>query len=117
MKPHLTGLAPWSPKVQIKIERLPAVVGRAAEADVRIGHDSWISRVHCEISDLAGTLIVRDLGSKHGTFVNGMKVAEAWLLPGDRLIIGMTSLKVDYERQKRAAEDEPRVGTEVAPLA
>ena len=97
MKLQLTSLAPWTTEIQIEVESFPAVVGRGFHADVRLG-DHYVSRVHCEISDLNGTLVVRDLGSKHGTFVNGVKVAQAQLLPGDRLTIGVTSLKVDYQR-------------------
>lgn len=100
MKLQLTRLAPWTTELQIEVSSLPAVIGRASHADVRLD-DHYISRVHCEISDLNGTLVVRDLGSKHGTFVNGVKVAQAQLLPGDRMTIGVTSLSVDYQQTER----------------
>jgi pSer/pThr/pTyr-binding forkhead associated (FHA) protein len=72
-------------------------LGRNEHADVRLD-DRWASRVHCEVSDLNGTLVVRDLGSKYGTYVNGQKVTQAPLLPGDRLTVGMSSFEVQYER-------------------
>jgi pSer/pThr/pTyr-binding forkhead associated (FHA) protein len=68
-------------------------------ADVRLD-DPCVSRVHCEVSDLNGTLVVRDLGSKHGTYVNGQKVTQAPLLPGDRLTVGVSSFEVQYERRR-----------------
>lgn len=101
MKLRLTSLAPRTPGLQIELENFPAVIGRSSHADVRLD-DHYISRVHCEISELNNTLVVRDLGSKHGTFVNGVKVADqAHLLPGDRLTIGLTSLSVDYRRSAK----------------
>ena len=50
-------------------------------------------------SQLNGTLAVRDLDSRNGTFANGQKVAEAVLLPGDELLLGMTRLNVAYKRR------------------
>jgi pSer/pThr/pTyr-binding forkhead associated (FHA) protein len=42
-------------------------------------------------------LLVRDLGSKHGTFVNDGQVTESVLKPGDKLNIGLTTLVAAYE--------------------
>lgn len=98
MRIKLTSIDPWARQDRIVVEKLPAVVGRAADADVCLA-DQWVSRNHCEIYELKGTLAVRDLGSRHGTFVNGLRVRETILLPGNRLSLGMTTLKVDYKRQ------------------
>ena len=57
-----------------------------------------MSRVHCEISEIDGILLVRDLDSHNGTLVNGEHIKEAHLLPGDRLTVGLTSFEVQYER-------------------
>ena len=50
--------------------RLPAILGRDLKSDVRLA-DPWVSRLHGELNEIDGTLVVRDLGSKHGIFVNG----------------------------------------------
>ena len=42
-------------------------------------------------------LLVRDLGSRHGTYVNGQQVTEARLAPGDELCIGLTHFLAEYE--------------------
>jgi predicted component of type VI protein secretion system len=52
--------------------------------------DPWVSRLHCEIEDADGKICVRDLGSKHGVFLNGLRVTYAQLNPGDRLTLGTT---------------------------
>ena len=65
------------------------------EADVRV-RDQWVSRRHCQLDLRDGVLVVRDLGSKHGTWVNHRRVEEATVLPGDELNIGVTTLRADY---------------------
>jgi pSer/pThr/pTyr-binding forkhead associated (FHA) protein len=80
------------------VERFPAIVGRGSLATVHLD-DGFVSRLHCEIDRLDRTLTIRDLGSRHGTFVNGLKVSQAPLLPGDKLTVGITNLSVYYDRE------------------
>ena len=79
------------------VTRLPAVLGRDPGSDVRLA-DPSASRTHCALNEINGTLVVRDLGSKHGVFVNGQKVDESHALPGDWLTLGRTRVKVHYRR-------------------
>ena len=72
------------------------VIGRAQDADVRI-EDDCISRSHCEITSINGTLWVRDLGSTNGLLVNGFHETQSHLMPGDRLTLGETSFRVEYQ--------------------
>jgi pSer/pThr/pTyr-binding forkhead associated (FHA) protein len=110
MKAKLIGLGNCGPKTRIVLDKLPVVIGRNPEADVRV-NDRWISRVHCEISEISGTLLVRDLDSRNGTAVNGQYIKEAHLLPGDRLTVGLTSFEVRYKcRQRRSMVMAPRSG-------
>jgi len=52
-----------------------------------------VSRVHCRLTALAnGELEVRDLDSTNGTFVNGDRIENALLSPGDRLQVGRVEL-------------------------
>lgn len=100
MTVRLVSLTPGEPTGSTTIGQLPAVIGRNPHADVSL-HDCWASRVHCEISEISGILLVRDLDSHNGTLVNGQYVKEAHLLPGDRLTIGLTSFEVQYKRQRK----------------
>lgn len=63
------------------------VLGRANECDLRIPTRD-VSRRHCEIEVGLATVLVRDLGSSNGTYLNGRRIAEAPLTPGDRLAVG-----------------------------
>jgi pSer/pThr/pTyr-binding forkhead associated (FHA) protein len=57
-------------------------------------NDRWASRHHCELSSADGRLRIRDLASKHGTFVNERRIDECELSAGDRIMIGLTALIV-----------------------
>ena len=59
-------------------------IGRALECDISILEPA-LSRKHAEIEPVDGKLIIRDLGSANGTYVNGEKVDELSLKDRDLL--------------------------------
>jgi signal transduction histidine kinase len=72
-------------------EREPQLLGRSSEA-LHLT-DATVSRRHAELTPDDGTWTLRDLGSRHGTFVNGVRLAGAVeLRPGDRVRLGDTEL-------------------------
>ena len=71
---------------------LPQRIGRGPEVTIPLDADLNVSRTHAEIYEWMGTLRVRDLGSIHGTLVNGVPVTDQAILPGDRLSVGGTML-------------------------
>ncbi len=74
-------------------------VGRAPPADV-ILRDVEISRSHCRVSQDAGALMIADLKSTNGTFVDGRRIgAPVKLTDGCMIRIGRHQLK--YERRTR----------------
>ena len=67
----------------------PQLIGRSSEA-MPID-DSTISRRHAELTPDAGLWYIRDLQSRNGTWVNGVKIAERMRLrPGDQVRVGST---------------------------
>lgn len=67
---------------------MPAIVGRAVDADVSV-EGVGVSRMHAQIErDESGGFAVLDLGSANGTFVNGVRVQRAGLVAGDHIRIG-----------------------------
>ena len=69
-------------------------VGRQDECQIRI-KSSQVSRRHCELFEKKGMLLVKDLGSSNGTFVNGKKIQGQQVLePGDELMVGQVTLRV-----------------------
>jgi pSer/pThr/pTyr-binding forkhead associated (FHA) protein len=63
------------------------VIGRRQDCDLCVPL-MVVSRKHCEINQDQGHLRLRDLGSRNGTLVNGEKINEVDLGPGDRIAIG-----------------------------
>src|SRR5262245_52778586 len=64
------------------------VFGRDPECDVSEDGDSLLSRRHSEFALGPSGVVVRDLGSRNGTFVNGVKTVESPVTPGDVVQIG-----------------------------
>ncbi len=64
-----------------------AVLGRREDCQVRIPLAN-VSRQHCEIVVESGDLLVRDLGSSNGTFINGDRIQEHKIKAGDLLTVG-----------------------------
>lgn len=69
-------------------------IGRSMEADLII-KDERISRVHWEIQRAMGGFVIRDLGSRNGTWVNDQRVEEQKLKFGDRIRLGNTIITFD----------------------
>lgn len=73
---------------EIPLDRDSIVIGRDEGARLRIPLPS-VSRRHCELlMSKDDELVVKDLGSSNGTFVNGKKVRHQELSPGDLLAVG-----------------------------
>jgi hypothetical protein len=68
-----------------------AVLGRSRDCEITI-EDPNISRRHAEIRLDNGTWSIVDLGSTNGIEVNGERVSEARLEPGDQILIGRTEV-------------------------
>ncbi len=68
------------------------LVGRGPDCDLRFPPETrGVSRRHCVIASVNGQLLVQDLNSSCGTYINGRPLApgrQARLKPGDRLFLG-----------------------------
>ncbi len=115
--PHQSGLAMQVKLIVVsgRVNRtevqltLPAVLGRSREADLTLGHPS-ISRQHCRLVEQNGVVVVQDLDSTNGTFVEDQRVEEAVLEPGARLRIGPLTFVVVYDRPRTPSQpDEPEL--------
>jgi hypothetical protein len=70
------------------------LIGRHHACDIVIS-DLTVSRRHARLAFRDGRWILRDLNSKNGTTVNGLRVGRCELRPGDRLALGDHVLLVD----------------------
>lgn len=89
------------------VREFPAVIGRETSSHIRL-NDDMASRRHAELEFRDGRLLLRDLLSTNGTFVNDDLVSEVELSAGDRIRIGRSILEVSETRtQVRPAEAKP----------
>lgn len=73
----------------------PIVMGRSSSCDIKLSDDKISSR-HLAIKlNKANRVIIKDLGSTNGTYLNGLKVDESYLMIADQLMIGAVSLWID----------------------
>ena len=75
----------------VNIDKPLFTIGRRTETDLRLpGAD--ISRLHAEIAldRDSGACVIRDRESRFGTFVNGERIAERTLAPGDQIRFGQS---------------------------
>jgi hypothetical protein len=84
------------------LTQFPAVIGRSGDADVRL-HDRRVSRRHCEIYELDGVPAIRDLNSRNGTCVNGIRTTEALLAPNCTISLG----SIRIEACSQSTEEGP----------
>ena len=86
---RLDPIDPEAPPISLKPDH-PATIGRSLQCDVTLAAEA-ISRRHLELVPRGGRWLVSDLGSRHGTYLNGLRLApnESTVLGnGDRVQIG-----------------------------
>ncbi len=69
-------------------------VGRVEDNALQIA-DPSVSSHHCEVLLKDGDVVIRDLNSTNGSFINGEKITETILKPGQTLKLGNIELRID----------------------
>ncbi len=82
------------------------VVGRAPTSDIPV-IDPTISRRHAEIELRDGSIVVRDLGSSNGTFLNGTRVDSATAVAGDTITFGKVAFRLQQIAPAASATAAP----------
>jgi pSer/pThr/pTyr-binding forkhead associated (FHA) protein len=87
-------------------------IGRVEDNTFHIA-DPSVSSHHCEVQLRGSDIVIRDLNSTNGTFINGNKIEESILKPGQILRLGQVELKLEVEG---AAATVPAPGSTPAPM-
>jgi len=82
-------------------------IGTHESNDLRLT-DTRVSRFHCEIVVEGANARIRDLGSRNGTVVDGVRVVEAFLRGGSTIVVGGVSLRFDLLQQVKRLPISPR---------
>jgi len=94
---HLTGARQGESDV---FNDVPLTIGRLPASDLRLGiYDTRASARHAEIVTDRQDIVLRDVGSTNGTFVNGKKLSFAVLNSGDIVEFGTGGPKLQFEIQ------------------
>ncbi|HTY87336.1 MAG TPA: FHA domain-containing protein [Candidatus Acidoferrum sp.] len=79
---------------ELNVDR--TTIGRVEDNMFQIAEAS-VSSHHCEVHLRGSEVLIRDLNSTNGTFINGEKVTESPLKPGQTLRLGNVELKLEVE--------------------
>jgi phosphoserine phosphatase RsbU/P len=94
--PRLVVIEPNGVRREVSIAAFPFRIGRQAGNELTL-RDSRISRQQAQITNVNGAMVLEDLGSRHGTYINGEKSLRHELQPKDRVDFGMAdSYKLIY---------------------
>jgi sigma-B regulation protein RsbU (phosphoserine phosphatase) len=86
--PRLVVIEPNGVRREVAIGTTPYRIGRQAGNELTL-RDSRISRQQAQILAVDGAMVLEDMGSRHGTFVNGQKTLRHELKPKDQVDFGM----------------------------
>jgi len=95
IKPKLMVVDGHATKDEIDL-KLPMTIGREQGLGLVISHP-LVSRRHCQLTRRGEVVFLKDLDSANGTTVNGQRVKEVALKPGDKLTIGPLTFIVVYQ--------------------
>jgi predicted component of type VI protein secretion system len=79
---------------ELKVEK--TTVGRLDDNAFQVAEPS-VSSHHCEIILKGNDVVIKDLNSTNGTFINGEKITEATLKPGQILRLGQIELRLESD--------------------
>jgi serine phosphatase RsbU (regulator of sigma subunit) len=94
----------------VPIDRVPFTIGRGIDCHLCLPHPQ-VSRDHAVIDRDGDGYLLRDSSSRHGTFVNGMRVTVTHLRSGDRIALGPETPESDvliFENQEKESTSTTR---------
>jgi predicted component of type VI protein secretion system len=101
---------------EVPVGSRPVAIGRSPDNDLPVDNLA-VSNYHARVYFEAGRLVVEDLDSLNGTFVNDLRVERATLHDGDSIWVGKHHIKVDasgdspvpWDTGRKAAASAPRI--------
>jgi pSer/pThr/pTyr-binding forkhead associated (FHA) protein len=79
---------------ELKVDK--TTIGRVEDNTFEIAESS-VSSHHCEVLLKGSDVLVRDLNSTNGTFINGQKISESVLKPGQILRLGQVEMRLETD--------------------
>ncbi|HWF12642.1 MAG TPA: FHA domain-containing protein [Candidatus Acidoferrales bacterium] len=92
---------------EVPLGTRPVTIGRAPDNDIQIDNLA-VSNYHARVYVEAGSLVVEDLNSLNGSFLNDIRVERAMLKDGDAILIGKHEILVDQANDATHSLDAMR---------
>ena len=104
-KAHLRLLDAGDEQPVFELSAEETTIGRLSDSDIVITNP-YVSRRHAKVIRRGGAFFVSDINSTHGTFVNGSRVSEQRLLPGDRISLGHDQVQLLFQDSEQIPEQQ-----------
>ncbi len=99
---------------EVEVGANPIGIGRAPDNALHVDNLA-VSSHHARIFNDGGKLVVEDMNSLNGTFVNSQRITRATLKPGDIVTVGKHSIEVRGEAEAIAGAPVPAAPAKPAP--
>jgi pSer/pThr/pTyr-binding forkhead associated (FHA) protein len=99
---------------ELNVDR--TTIGRVEDNTFQIA-DPSVSSHHCEVLLRGGDVLIRDLNSTNGTFINDAQITESVLKPGQKLRLGQIELKLEADATAPPAAAPKAPAAPAAPAA
>jgi len=83
------------PSARVETSQPVTLIGSRRDCDLSINHAD-VSKLHCALVNTGSAIIVADLCSRAGTFINGRRVSVASVAPGNELRVGPVAVDVEF---------------------
>src|ERR1022692_3230428 len=93
---------------ELKVDK--TTVGRVEDNTFQIA-DASVSSHHCEVLLRGTEVVVKDLNSTNGTFINEEKISESVLKPGQKLRLGQIELSLETGDAPFSSAPAPAAGS------
>lgn len=93
-------------KKKFDLNQKSTQIGKKEDCDIVL-LDNTVSRHHIAIEMTSDSYLLKDLESTNGTYINGLKVKEAYLTPGDIIKIGNSEIEFTAFDEKVRIEPSP----------
>ena len=94
--PYLSIVHPRDAILSFELTEEGLILGRGLKCDVQLPA-GVISRRHCKVSCVGQSIVVEDLASTNGTYLDNQRIDRAFLTPSNQLRVGPFLLKLEYK--------------------
>src|SRR5665213_64746 len=92
---------------RLPLGRMPVSFGRSVGATFSFPEDNFISGMHLTVQAALNCVVLIDMRSSNGTFLNDERIQQALALPGDVVRIGNLKMRIVAVKEPVAVADEP----------